>query len=72
MSDPARNQFKRQLAPGIWEDMNGNPHFSLPELLALVGLEDTPEHRAKLAAKIRATIAEANPAKVRERATWND
>lgn len=39
------NQLKRHLAPGIWEDQTGKAHFSIPEMLAHVGLEDTPENR---------------------------
>lgn len=39
------NKLKRQIAPGIWEDQTGKVHFSIPDLLDHVGLEDTPENR---------------------------
>ncbi len=32
------------LAPGIWLDKDGDLHFSIPELLAVVELENTPEN----------------------------
>jgi hypothetical protein len=35
----------RRIAPGLWLDGFGDLHFSVPELLALVDLEDTPENR---------------------------
>ena len=36
----------RKLGPGIWEDLNGGVHFSVPELLAYFDIEDTPANRA--------------------------
>ena len=39
-----------RLAPGIWLDARGDVHWSVPELLALVDLEDTPENREAVAA----------------------
>ena len=41
-----RNQMRRRIAPGIWEDMEGNPHISVTELLDMVGLPNTPENCA--------------------------
>lgn len=35
------------IAPGIWVDRNGDPHFSVPELLAMVDLEDTHPHESR-------------------------
>lgn len=43
----------RRIAPGIWEDGDGHLHFSVPELLAMVDLPDTPEHRARVVAMMR-------------------
>jgi hypothetical protein len=36
---------RNDIAPGIWLDEKGHPHFDIPELLALAGLEDTLENR---------------------------
>lgn len=36
-----------RIAPGIWCDAGGAVHYNVRELLALVGLPDTPEHRAR-------------------------
>lgn len=35
----------RRVAPGLWLDANGHVHWSVPELLALVALPDTPANR---------------------------
>lgn len=35
-----------RIAPGIWLDRHQGLHFSIPELLAAVDLDDTPENRA--------------------------
>jgi hypothetical protein len=40
-----RNKLGRRIAPGIWEDADGHVHWSIPELLSLVGLDDTPENQ---------------------------
>jgi hypothetical protein len=48
-----RDQLSRRIAPGIWEDVQGNPHWSIPELLELMDLEDTPENRARVLDTIR-------------------
>lgn len=42
------NQLKKRIAPGIWEDQKGQTHFSIPELLALHDLEDTPENHVEV------------------------
>ncbi len=55
------NKFKRQIAPGIWEDVDGNPHFNIHELLSLHGLEDTLENRAIATDEIVKLIRERNP-----------
>lgn len=38
-------QGGERIAPGIWRDRFGDIHWSVPELLAMVDLEDTPENR---------------------------
>jgi hypothetical protein len=73
MKSPARNVLGKRIAPGIWEDKDGNPHFSLPELLALFDLEDTPRNREIAAANIREVIRQKNPAaKIVERKSPSD
>lgn len=61
MSNENRDIMKKRIAPGIWEDMDGNVHFSLPELLAFFELEDTPENRRIATENIRETIRKQNP-----------
>lgn len=34
-----------RIATGIWVDRTGHVHFSIPELLAMVDLEDTEQNR---------------------------
>jgi hypothetical protein len=48
MSLSGRDKFVRYLDPQriVWEDADGNVHFSIPNALAAFDLEDTPEHRA--------------------------
>lgn len=43
--DANTNRKKRDIAPGIWEDMNGQSHISVPEVLAHLGLPITAENR---------------------------
>lgn len=40
-----RNKLMKRHGPGIWEDADGHIHWSIPELLAMVELPDTPENR---------------------------
>jgi hypothetical protein len=56
-----RNQLKERLGPGIWIDQEGTPHWSIPELLAMVDLPDTPENRDAVKSMLRATMLKANP-----------
>jgi len=58
---PGRNKLGERLAPGIWTDANGDLHFSLPELLALFDLPDTPENRAIATENIKAMMLKENP-----------
>lgn len=55
----AQKVNSRRIAPGIWVDAEGNTHFSVPELLAMVDLEDTPENREAVI-KIVADSLQAN------------
>jgi len=45
-----------RLAPGIWLDADGDVHFSIPELLAMVDLEDTPANREEIAQLVTAIM----------------
>lgn len=73
MKDPNRNKLGKRIAPGIWEDASGNPHFSLPELLALVDLEDNPANRKAVTEMLRDLMKKKCPdAKIVERPTPND
>lgn len=40
-------KFKEQIDPNgcIWRDQDGNLHFSVPEILRIMNIEDTPENR---------------------------
>jgi hypothetical protein len=37
-----------RIAPGIWRDKDGDLHYSIPELLAMVDLDDTPANREQV------------------------
>jgi hypothetical protein len=45
-------KLKRQLAPGFGEDDAGCVHISIPEILARLKIDDTPENRDKLSAMV--------------------
>lgn len=47
-----QQQGHTRIAPGIWIDRDGDVHYSIPELLALVQLPDTPANRAQVAEMI--------------------
>lgn len=49
------------IRPGIWLDDEGNAHFSVPELLDLVGLPHTQENFEKLAQLIESLAREKWP-----------
>lgn len=60
--DPRKaDQMKRRIAFGIWEDMNGDIHWSITELLELFQIEDTPENRARVEETIRDGIRKQRP-----------
>jgi hypothetical protein len=39
-----RNTMAKRIAPGIWQDADGNVHFSVPEMMKQSGIENTPEN----------------------------
>jgi hypothetical protein len=52
-------QGGRRVAPGIWIDRDNAVHFSVPELMAMVDLDDTPENRAAVAESVRRSLVAA-------------
>ena len=56
-----RREGWQPVAPGIYEDAKGQMHLSIPELLALVDVEDTEENRRVLISAAEAVIAEQVP-----------
>ena len=54
-----QQQGHTRIAPGIWLDRDGDVHYSIPELLALVQLADTPENRAAVAEEIARSLRAA-------------
>jgi hypothetical protein len=61
MKLPGRNTLKRRLGPGCWEDMDGNIHFSIPDILAAMKLEDTPENREIAQKFMKSHIEQESP-----------
>lgn len=57
----ANQAFKKRLGPGVWVDQDDNMHFSVPELLDMVGLPHTPENEAHVRKTLHAMLNEANP-----------
>jgi hypothetical protein len=53
MKRKPEDTLKRWLAPGAWEDANGNIHFALPDLLKHFGMADSPDNRRHLTRVIR-------------------
>jgi len=56
-----RDILKKRIAPGIWEDGDGNIHWSVPELLRMVALPDTPENREAVMAIVRQAVGAVRP-----------
>lgn len=52
---------KCDVAPGIWEDENGDPHFDIPALLQLFELEDHAENREIASRNLRDMLRERMP-----------
>lgn len=70
MSDKPRNQIKRRILPGLWFDMEDNAHFSIPEILAHLGMPDTPENHVLMRKAINDVIKREQPdAKIINRET---
>ena len=55
------DKLKIQHGPGIWEDVEGGLHFSIPELLDAFGIADTPENRTEMERVAREVVLEHNP-----------
>jgi hypothetical protein len=58
---PGRNSVAKTLAPGIWIDTDGNPHFSLPDILKAHGYEDNTENRMMLTHVLKEMFRAENP-----------
>lgn len=56
-----RNKLGKRLGPGIWEDADGHIHWSIPELLAMVDLPDTPENRDEVIRMLTALMKKNRP-----------
>lgn len=68
-----RFRLKRRICPGLWIDMNDDPHWSLTEILEAEGLPDTPENRKEISDMIQGIVRSHNPnAQIQFRSTPND
>lgn len=56
-----RDTLRERIAPGIWRDANGDIHWSIPELLAMVEFEDTPENQAQVEKMLEDLMRKENP-----------
>jgi hypothetical protein len=54
----------RRLSPGLWVDRDGHAHVAMPELLAHLGIVDTPETRREATEIVRRVLCEVTPATV--------
>lgn len=61
MKSPNRNKVREIVAPGIWIDEDGHSHWNLPDLLAIVELEDTEENRLIAIGILEKVILKRNP-----------
>jgi hypothetical protein len=57
----AQRRGSTRIAPGIWIDAEGHGHISIPELLAMVDLPDTPDHRERVAELAEHVIRRVHP-----------
>lgn len=55
------DQLGKRIAPGIWKDQKDQIHFSIPELLALHDLEDTPENHQIVIKMLTELMKKFNP-----------
>ena len=51
----------KRIAPGIWEDGAGHLHISVPELLELFDVADTPANREQCVQTVMDVITRAWP-----------
>jgi hypothetical protein len=49
------------IAPGVWLDDDGEIHFALPEILAYMGIEHTPESEAWLREALAKELLQNTP-----------
>jgi hypothetical protein len=56
-----QQQGGEYIAPGAWLDRTGALHFSVPEILAHLGIPDTPDDRAFCVQVIREMLAREIP-----------
>lgn len=61
-----RNTPTEFLAPGAWVDEEKNLHFSLPDILAFLGVEDTEENRALLTEEIKKELGPESEVHIRK------
>jgi hypothetical protein len=59
MSEPC--QVKKWIMPGCWEDSEGNAHFSIPEIHAVLGIPDTDAEREDTARMMTAMLSRMLP-----------
>lgn len=45
---PGINKLGKRIAPGFWEDADGNGHVSITELMEMFEIEDTPENHEQI------------------------
>lgn len=60
------NTPKEYLAPGAWVDQDNALHFSLPDILEFLGVEDTEENRALLTEQIKKELGTEAEFKIRK------
>jgi hypothetical protein len=57
-----RNTLKRYIMPGIWEDIDGGVHFSLPDICRECGLPPTEENMQLASQVFTDSIKRLSPA----------
>lgn len=68
-----KNTIAYRLDEGAWVDTDGNLHFSVPDILAHFGVEDTPENRQVMMMQLQDILSKECPhAKIVERETPED
>jgi hypothetical protein len=60
-----RHRIKaKQVAPGIWEDGNGDPHFDCVALCRMMDIEPTPENVEKCMEIVREAVRASIPSPI--------